>query len=261
VRLTRVHSAGAGAEGAEIALSETAATHVARVLRLRAGDPLIVFDGHGSDFRAEIAAIAGGAVRARLIERLPAHPESPLSVTLVQAVSRGDRMDWTLQKATELGVRTIVPVFAGRSVVRLDTARAETRLRHWQAVVVSACEQSGRSFVPEVRRPEPLRAYLAATPSPALRVLLDPEAETELADLAPAGDDVHLLIGPEGGLDEAERAATREAGFGAVRLGPRVLRTETAGVVALSVLQSRWGDLAGTAPHSPLADGTFARIG
>ena len=260
MRLTRVYSADAGAEGSEIALSETAAAHVARVLRLRAGDPLVVFDGHGNDFRAEITAIAGGAVRARLIERRPPHPESPLSVTLVQAVSRGDRMDWTLQKATELGVRTIVPVFAGRSVVRLDTARAQARLRHWQAIVVSACEQSGRSFVPDVRRPEPLRAYLAGPPDTALRVLLDPEAGTELAGLARPGDGVHLLIGPEGGLDEAERVAARAAGFRAVRLGPRVLRTETAGVVALSVLQSRWGDLAETAPH-PLAGGTFARIG
>ena len=245
MRLTRVYCPDALAAGAEIALPESAAAHVARVLRLRAGDPLTVFDGRGSACRAEIATIAGSRVTVRLLDRLAERTESPLAVTLIQAVSRGERMDWTLQKATELGVSTIAPVLAARSVVRLDARQAEAKLKHWQAVVVAACEQSGRSVLPELRSAEPLRTYLERPAGPGLRLVLDPGADVELAALPPAGREVHLLIGPEGGLDDQELEAARSTGFRPVRLGPRVLRTETAGTVALAVLQSRWGDLAG----------------
>jgi 16S rRNA (uracil1498-N3)-methyltransferase len=219
--------------------------HVTRVLRLRAGDPLTVFDGRGSEYRAEIASIAGGTVRVRLLARVAGRPESPLAVTLVQGVSRGERMDWTVQKATELGVCAIAPVLTARSVVRLDARQAEAKLRHWQGIVVAACEQSGRCVVPELRPPEPLPAWLARPTGAVLRLVLDADADTELAAMpAPVGA-VELLIGPEGGFDEDEVATARRAGFRPARLGPRVLRTETAGIVALAVLQSRWGDLAG----------------
>ncbi len=244
MRLTRVHCAGPLTAGAEAALTDAAAYHATRVLRLRKGDPLVVFDGSGDDFRAEITSIGGGALRVRLLERIAGRPESPLAITLVQAISRGERMDWTLQKATELGVHTIAPVLAARSIVRLDAEQSEAKLRHWQAIVVSACEQSGRSRLPELRPPEALRAHLARPAGPDLRVVLDPDATTELAALPPPGATVHLLIGPEGGLDAAELDAARAAGYRPARLGPRVLRTETAAVVALAVLQSRWGDLA-----------------
>jgi 16S rRNA (uracil1498-N3)-methyltransferase len=245
VPLTRVHCPARLAAGGELALPETAASHVARVLRLRVGDTLVVFDGRGTEFRAEIVAIAAGAVRVRLLEQLVARPESPLTITLVQGISRGDRMDWTLQKATELGASVIAPVMAARSVVRLDARQAEAKLRHWQAVVIAACEQAGRSWLPELMPPESLRDHLARMAGPGSRLVLDPDADTELAAMSSPGDSVQLLVGPEGGFDADELAAARAAGYLAARLGPRVLRTETAGVVAMAILQSRWGDLAG----------------
>jgi 16S rRNA (uracil1498-N3)-methyltransferase len=153
-------------------------------------------------------------------------------------------MDWTVQKATELGVCMIAPVLTARSVVRLDARQAEAKLRHWQGIVIAACEQSGRSVVPELRPPEPLRAWLARPTGAVLRLVLDADAGVELAAMpAPAGA-VELLIGPEGGFDDDEVATARSAGFRPARLGPRVLRTETAGIVALAVLQSHWGDMA-----------------
>lgn len=245
MRLTRVHCTAPLATGGELALPEAAATHVVRVLRLRAGDALVVFDGRGTDFRAEIALIAGDTVRVRLFERLAVGPESPLAITLVQAVPRGERMDWTLQKATELGVNEIVPVLTTRSVVRLDARQAEAKLRHWRAVVIAACEQSGRSRLPQLRPAVPLRDYLAQTAGPGSRLVLDPDANDELAAAPAPGGAVELLVGPEGGFDAEELSAARAAGYRAARLGPRVLRTETAGIVAMAILQSRWGDLAG----------------
>ena len=244
MRLTRVHCAVPLAQGAEVTLSDAAATHVTRVLRLHVGDRLAVFDGRGSEHHAEIGAITGGEVRVRLLERVASRPESPLAVTLVQGVSRGERMDWTLQKATELGVSAIAPVLCARSVVRLHADQTGAKLRHWQAIVVAACEQSGRSVLPELRTPEPLRAWLARPTAAGLRLVLDADADTELAAMpAPIGA-VELLIGPEGGFDDDEIETARGAGFRSARLGPRVLRTETAGVAALAVLQARWGDLA-----------------
>ena len=249
MRLTRVHSTGPLAAGTEITLPESAANHLARVLRLRADDPLVIFDGRGGDFRAEIASITGGTVRVRLLEHVAGRPESPLAITLIQGVSRGERMDWTLQKATELGVSVIAPVLSARSVVRLDARQAEAKLRHWQAIVVAACEQSGRSIVPELRAPEPLRDWLAGPAGPGLRLVLDPDASTELAAIPAPVTTIDLLIGPEGGFDADELEAARAAGYRSARLGPRVLRTETAGIVALAVLQARFGDLAG--PDGP----------
>ncbi len=170
-------------------------------------------------------------------------PESPLRITLVQAVSRGERMDWTLQKATELGVRTIVPVLSSRSVVRLDDKQAGKKLRHWQAVVAGACEQCGRSTVPEIRPPQELSHYLASSTREGQRFVLSPTGPASLAGLTSVGSRVELLIGPEGGLDDTELARAAASGHVPVRLGPRVLRTETAGIVALTVLQALWGDL------------------
>jgi 16S rRNA (uracil1498-N3)-methyltransferase len=231
----------------EVMLPEAAAAHVARVLRLRPGARLVLFDGSGADFPAEISDVAGSRVRARIDERVEGLRESPLAVTLVQAVSRGERMDWTLQKATELGVRRIQPVFAARSVVRLDERQGERRLRHWQAVVASACEQCGRSVLPVVEPPLELARYLEGPRGEVLRLVLSPDAATSIAAIAArlhgpvAG--VELLIGPEGGLEAAEIAAATRAGFEAAGLGPRVLRTETAGIAALAVLQALAGDL------------------
>lgn len=243
MRLTRVHLAQPLAAATEVVLPEAAAGHVARVLRLRPGAALLLFDGSGADFRAEITEMAGLRVRARVLERIDGLPESPLAVTLVQAVSRGERMDWTLQKATELGVGRIQPVLSARSVVRLDEQQGERRLRHWQAVVASACEQCGRSVLPIVEAPLALPRYLETSRGDGRRLLLAPEGAGSIGSIAAGLASVELLIGPEGGLDEAEVATAERAGFERVRLGPRVLRTETAGIAALAVLQALAGDL------------------
>jgi len=243
VRLSRVYCETALAPGAEVALPASAANHVARVLRLRAGAPVVAFDGSGRDFHCEVVAVQGSRVQVRVGEASEVRRESPLAVTLVQAVSRGERMDLTLQKATELGVRAIVPVFSARSVVRLDERQAVAKLRHWQAVVVSACEQSGRSVLPRIHAPLSLDRYLEESPRDGLRLVPSPAASESLATLGAAPNQVELLVGPEGGFEDGELLAAQHAGFKPVRLGPRVLRTETAGIVALAVLQSMWGDL------------------
>ena len=243
MRLNRVYTERPLAEDVEVTLPEAAASHVARVLRLRAGAPLVLFDGSGADFSGEIVAVEGDRVRVRVGERTAGLRESPLAITLVQAVSRGERMDWTLQKATELGVRRIQPVLSARSVVRLDEQQAGRKLRHWQAIVAGACEQCGRSVLPEVRAPLELSRFLAESSRDGQRLVLSPGGPASLAGLASASARVELLIGPEGGLDDAELDAAGRAGFAPVRLGPRVLRTETAGIVALAVLQALWGDL------------------
>lgn len=243
MRLTRVYVDSPLAPDADVLLPAAAAYHVARVLRLREGATLIAFDGSGSEYRCEILEVKGDAVRVRAGARTAGIPESPLRITLVQAVSRGERMDWTLQKATELGVRTIVPVLSARSVVRLDDQQAVKKLRHWQAIVAGACEQCGRSVVPEVRPPLELSNYLGSAPREGQRFVLSPTGPASLAGTTSVGSRVELLIGPEGGLDDAEIEHARAAGFTPVRLGPRVLRTETAGIVALTVLQALWGDL------------------
>lgn len=243
MRLNRVFIDQPLVVGAETTLPESAGGHVARVLRLKVGAPLKLFDGSGADFAAEIVAVDGDRVRVRIGERSAGLRESPLAITLVQAVSRGERMDWTLQKATELGVRRIQPVLSARSVVRLDEQQAAKKLRHWQAVVASACEQCGRSVLPEVRPPLDLPRHLGDAPREGQRLVLSPSGPASLAGLASTTARVELLIGPEGGLDDTELDAAIRAGYAPVRLGPRVLRTETAGIVALAVLQALWGDL------------------
>jgi 16S rRNA (uracil1498-N3)-methyltransferase len=243
MRLNRIHCAGPLATGAEIELPPAGAYHVSRVLRMREGAPLGVFDGAGSEFRAEIVRVAGDVVTVRVGEQAAGTAESPLRITLVQGVSRGERMDWTLQKATELGVAAIAPVLTARSVVRLDEKQAQKKQGHWRGIVIAACEQCGRSKIPQVAAPVALRDYLTATRREGLRLVLSPSAPGSLAGLASLPNKVELLIGPEGGLDDDELLAAQKAGFMPVRLGPRVLRTETAAVVALTVLQALWGDL------------------
>ncbi len=243
MRLTRVHVDSRLATDADVTLPEAAAYHVARVLRLREGAVIVAFDGSGSEYRCEILEVKGDAVRVRVGPRSAGMRESPLRITLVQAVSRGERMDWTLQKATELGVATIVPVLSARSVVRLDDRQAERKVRHWQAIVAGACEQCGRSVVPGVRAPLELSRYLDAAPREGQRFVLSPTGPASLAGTTSIGSRVELLIGPEGGLDDTEIDRAITSGFTPVRLGPRVLRTETAGIVALAVLQALWGDL------------------
>lgn len=243
MRIPRIHVPMELQTGHELTLPEAATNHLVRVLRLREGAALTVFDGRGHEHYASIARLHGSTVVVQVGDALAPRGESPLPITLVQGISRGERMDWTLQKATELGVSRIVPVLTARSVVRLDDRQAAKKQEHWQQVVISACEQSGRTLVPEVAMPLSLRDYLAKLTATASRLLLNPEGADSLAGLSTLAGPVELLIGPEGGLDDDEIRIAQQAGFMSVRLGPRILRTETASVVALSVLQAMWGDL------------------
>lgn len=243
MRLNRIFCEGPLAADATVPLSSAGAYHVARVLRMRPGAPLVVFDGSGNDFPAEIAAIDGDTVMVQLRSPTPGIGESPLRITLIQGISRGERMDWTLQKATELGVAAIAPVLTARSVVRLDEKQAAKKQAHWRAIAVGACEQCGRTRIPTVGTPMSLRDYFSNVRKDGMRLVLSPSAPGSLAGISSLPSKVELLIGPEGGLDDDEISAAQKAGFMPVRLGPRVLRTETASVVALTVLQGLWGDL------------------
>jgi 16S rRNA (uracil1498-N3)-methyltransferase len=223
-----------------VPLPEALAHHASRVLRLRDGDPIVLFDGRGGEVAARLLA-QGKAWLAELGEASSAERESPLQLVLVQALASGDKMDWIVQKAVELGAWAVVPVEAERSVLRLSGERAAKRLEHWRQVAVAACEQSGRNRVPAIEPIAALRDYLAGAHA-ALRLVLDPAHGARPASLAPPGGAVHLLVGPEGGWSEGELAACRVAGCTGIGLGPRVLRTETAGLAALAALQALWGD-------------------
>ncbi len=237
----RVYSTTSLASGQCIVLDSVAARHLREALRIVAGDGLVMFDGSGGEYAAEVLAVD----RQRVTVRLGAHTaigrESPLTITLAQGISRGERMDYTLQKAVELGVQHIVPLTTERSTVRLDDARAAKRFEHWMGIIRHAGEQSGRTRLPQLGELIRVEDY-AATESSALKLMLDPSADTALAAF-PIAATVSLAIGPEGGFSSGERGVLSAAGFRAARLGPRVLRTETAALVALSILQSRHGDL------------------
>lgn len=241
MRLTRVFTEEPLSAGCEIALGAAAAAHVGRVLRLGVGAELTLFDGHGGEYPATISESRGTLLRVRLGAQRAIECESPLRITLGQGVSRGERMDWVVQKATELGVAAIVPLLTERSVVKLDARQAEQRREHWRGIVVAACEQSGRNRLPEMLAPQPFAAWLAGSPREGARILLDPTASAGVRSMGPVPA-VTLLIGPEGGLAPAERALALQAGFTPLRMGPRVLRTETAAIAAISALQALHGD-------------------
>jgi len=221
------------------ALPETQAHYIGRVLRLAAGDAVQLFDGSGREFLGELIEVGKKGVQAELHEERAGLAESPLRIHLGQGLSRGERMDWAIQKATELGVAEITPLLSERCEVRLKDERADKRLAHWRQIAISACEQCGRSVLPTIHPPAPLGDWLASSAAE-LKLVLHPVAEALSSHARPAS--LAFLIGPEGGLSEAEVAEAQRAGYQAARLGPRVLRTETAPVVALSVAQQLWGD-------------------
>jgi len=239
----RIYTPVALRTGTTHALPESAAVHATRVLRLVAGDPITLFDGSGMDYDAVLRVVARGGVSADVGEGRRVARESPLAVTLLQGVSRGPRMDTVMQKATELGVRTVQPLLAARSVVRLDAERGEARRAHWQRIVISAYEQCGRSVLPEVQPARALEDALAALAPGTVGLTLDPRGEGRLDLLLGPASAVALAIGPEGGFTESEILALTAAGFRGLRLGPRILRTETAPLAALAILQYARGDL------------------
>jgi 16S rRNA (uracil1498-N3)-methyltransferase len=247
VRLTRVHVDAPLAPGALLELPAGAAQHLTRVLRLAAGAQVTLFNGRGGEHEASIESTQRGKVIVRTGAHHAVERESPLQVTLMQGIARGEKMDFILQKATELGVTRIVPLSSVRCTVRLTGDTAARKLAHWQGVVASACEQCGRNRVPAVAAPASLADTLREVAGLKLLLSADDAAQPLPALLAlhgtPSGlAPVTLLIGPEGGLDSGEIRAAQLAGFVACQLGPRILRTETAGLAALAALQSLAGD-------------------
>jgi 16S rRNA (uracil1498-N3)-methyltransferase len=244
MRLTRVYVDAPLAPGAQITLVGNAASHITRVLRLRVGQTLTLFNGQGGEYLATIDRAHGGEVSVSASEHAAIERESPFPLTLAQGVSRGERMDLVVQKATELGVTRLIPLLTERSVVRLDAQQADRKFNHWRAVAIAACEQCGRNRLPEVSLPAQLREFLRQPAAGrGTQLLLSPEATHRIEDVPRPEAGATVLIGPEGGLADEEQQDALAAGFIAVRLGPRVLRTETAAIAALTLLQREFGDL------------------
>jgi 16S rRNA (uracil1498-N3)-methyltransferase len=243
MRLTRCHVDTDLTVGTSLALPDTAANHLARVLRLREGDGCVLFNGDGHDYDARITAISKRGVLADIVGVRAIDNESPLHVTLLQGIARGEKMDLILQKATELGVAAIMPVMAERTEVKLDAERTEKRVAHWRSVVASACEQSGRARLPTLAPPAALIDAARTFDDGATKLTLDPTGAVALSTVKVAAAGVVVAIGPEGGWSPRDRDILSAAGFTGLRLGPRILRTETAGLAAIAALQSRFGDL------------------
>jgi 16S rRNA (uracil1498-N3)-methyltransferase len=246
MRSIRVHHVGPLVQGTQLPLDERVALHLLRVLRLKAGAPVVVFDGAGTEHDATLVALRDGRLGLDIATARAALPRSPLAITLAQGVSRGERMDYAIQKATELGVHAISPLMCERSVVRLDAEQAARKIGHWNGVAIAAAEQSGRADVPVIASPIRLEDHLAAAlrrPTDRLRLVLDPACHSGPSALPANLREVELLIGPEGGLSDTELDLARRAGYQSLRLGPRVLRTETAAAAAIAVLQAFHGDL------------------
>ncbi len=228
--------------GREYALPDAVAHHALRVLRLALGDPITLFTGTGGEYSASIARADKRVAVARIEGFDPVERESALSVTLVQGIAANDAMDHAVRRSVELGVAVIQPVVTTRSARMPDGERGEKRIAHWRQIVVAACEQCGRNRVPEVRGAMPLDRWLANRTRETAGLVLSPDAPAAIADLPPPTGALDLLIGPEGGLAAPETAAATRAGLAAVRLGPRVLRAETAALAALSTVNALWGD-------------------
>jgi 16S rRNA (uracil1498-N3)-methyltransferase len=243
VRLTRVYIEGPIASGERCLIGGSAAIHIVRVLRLGVGAAVSLFDGAGGEYAARIEEVKKDAVLVDVGAHAAIERESPLAVTLAQGVSRGERMDWVMQKATELGVRRIVPLITERSVVRLDARQAQKKSQHWRGIIIAACEQCGRNRLPELAAPVDLQEFLGGDASKdPMRLLLSPTAHLRIGAIKPL-EKITLLIGPEGGLSPDEGTAAFAQGFVGVQLGPRILRTETAAIAALAALQQAFGDL------------------
>jgi len=226
----------------QLTLPEAVHRHAIQVLRLKPGAVVTLFDGNGLEFEATLTEVERKRSVVELGQQLATQVESPIKITLLQGISRGERMDFAIQKAVELGVNHIVPVVTERCNVQLSADRKEKRSQHWQGVMTSACEQSGRSILPVLDEVKDL-ATVMQHDDDSLKLVLDPQAETGFRDLAQP-QQLTLLIGPEGGLTDNEIATAKLMGFTAVKFGPRILRTETASTAALAVVQTLWGDLA-----------------
>ena len=227
----------------ELTLPEKAFHHVIRVLRHKPGGYLILFNGEGGEFHATLERVDRHTATVRVEKYVDREAESSLKITLAQSIAKGVRMDYSLQKATELGVDRILPLITARSMVNLPKDQLAKRLLHWRKVVISACEQCGRNRVPTILTPINYFDWLHSPCKEDIALMLNPGADKSLTELSPPISSIVLLIGPEGGLTSDETSAAKAAGFIDIRMGPRILRTETAGVAALAALQTLWGDL------------------
>ena len=240
MRNPRIYSDQPLTAGVSVELTDSAANHVGKVLRMKAGDALILFNGKGGAFQGQIAAVSKKSVEVSLETLLEGDAESPLTIELGQTLSRGERMDYVIQKATEVGVTSITPLFSERCEVKLKADRIEKRLNHWQQIAISACEQSGRNLVPVINPPKKLEDWLAERKTE-LNFVLHHRTEKRLEGYDKP-QSVSLLIGPEGGLTADEITLAESKQFAPLALGPRVLRTETAPVTAIALMQYLWGD-------------------
>jgi 16S rRNA (uracil1498-N3)-methyltransferase len=228
--------------GDTFALPEATGNHLVRVLRLEVGDPCVLFNGDGHDYTARLLTREKRGSAVEIVGRQAVANEAPLRIALLQGIARGEKMDLILQKATELGVASFAPASTDRTEVKLDAERSDKKMAHWRGVLASACEQCGRATLPGLSSPRSLADAVAAVVTPH-RFLLDPEATDAIADLAlPRDAQVTLAIGPEGGFSDRDRAALKAGGFRGLRLGPRILRTETAGLAAIAALMAIYGD-------------------
>jgi len=243
MRIPRVHIAQTLNIGHEVLLPEQAGEHLARVLRLERGHPLILFNGDGREYDAKLTSLAKRAVSADVLASRFVDRESRLPLTLAQGIARGEKMDWILQKATELGVARIVPLVTERTEVKLDEDRAARRMLHWTSVIAGACEQSGRTRLPLLDPPLRIERWLESLIDRSdLRLALTPGGDITPRTLPTMSHGAVLCVGPEGGLSDHDIALLGQTGFLSLRLGPRILRTETAGIAALAALQTVQGD-------------------
>ena len=227
-----------------IELSQDAVHHCANVLRLKVGTSIVLFDGSGKEYACELVEVQRRRVQAMVMTELHLDPQSPANIHLAQGISKGDRMEWVLQKATELGVTEITPIITERCNIKLDESRWQKKHLQWKKIVISACEQCGRNTLPVLNAPTSLYQF-AAESTRDVRMILSPYADKHFNDIATASlYGYRLVIGPEGGLSDAEVHQLKESGYQDAKFGPRILRTETAAIAALAILQHRIGDLA-----------------
>ncbi|KUI96648.1 16S rRNA (uracil(1498)-N(3))-methyltransferase [Vibrio sp. MEBiC08052] len=242
MRMPRIYHPEKISPARPVTLSEDAAGHVGRVLRMQTGQEILLFDGDGSEYPAVLTEVSKKTVTAQVREAVIRNNESPLHLHLGQVISRGDKMEFTIQKSVELGVNTITPLLSERCGVKLDQKRFEKKLQQWQKVVIAACEQCGRNTIPEIR-PIMSLAEWCSEATEALKLNLHPRASYSINTLPTPDKGIRLLIGPEGGLSAEEIQMTKHHQFEEILLGPRVLRTETAALTAITALQVRFGDL------------------
>jgi 16S rRNA (uracil1498-N3)-methyltransferase len=242
MRIPRLYAARPLVQGKSLTIEGQAAHQVTHVLRLQRGATLHVFDGAGNEHHAQLTETGRNSIDLLIGEPLPGMAESALPITLAQGIARHDRMDLILKKAVELGVRVIQPLWMQRSQSHLKGERLAKRCQHWQGIVVSACEQCGRSTLPDLRAPDSLANWIQTPSASDTGLMLQPDSKLTLPEIPPPSGNVILLVGPEGGLAPEEQSLATKAGFTGIRLGPRILRTETAALAAVAGMQTLWGD-------------------